>query len=172
MVTFNEIEDWLEDWSLPLGPFKTIDEVLEDMAFQAGKLQPDDAPLLASIAAEYGRAHNKKEQVLSMFLQEYAIIYPEPFAEALLKNLNSFGPPILLYLLGSTKNQSSIPYAKRILNLENTDSDLLISWACFLGEAGGNEAMQLLEELRVAPNVDPEVLAEVNIAVQNIKSGY
>lgn len=168
MISLEGVESWLADWDLPLGPFKTIEEVYDSMESRALSLGPGDADTLAALAAKLARQRHRRLNVLSIFLQKYAEQNGEVFAESLLRELGPDGPPLLLDLIGSTGARKAIPRVVDTLDIERGGSDLLVAWAGALGELGGKEAEELLHQLEGRPGLDQRTAAEVRIALECI----
>ena len=168
MITRDDLESWLAEWDLPLGPFTTIDEVLQAMTASAQSLRPEDAADLAKHALQFARARHPRTRVLSIFLQKYAEQHPEAFAQALLRELAPDGPPLLLDLLGSTAQPWVPTEAAKILDIEHADKDLMIAWAGALGELDGEGARERLQKLQNLPDLDEETKSEIRIAMERL----
>jgi hypothetical protein len=170
-MTLEELEAWLADWDLPLGPFKTIEDVFASMEARADALGPQEAGALAGLAAQFARNRHPRTNVLSIFLQKYAERHPDAFARSLLRELGPEGPPLLLDLLGSTGVRSAVSQAAKILDVQSATADLLIAWAGALGDLGGAEARAYLNELHARPDLDEEVKSEIRIGLERLESG-
>jgi hypothetical protein len=168
MITADLLSSWLADWDHPLGPFRTIEEVLDEMDASANALPPEEAPELAKQAAQFAREDHPRAEVLGVFLRRYGAHHPEAFAEALLGELAPDGPPLLVDLLGSTSLPSVPARAERILDLDRADKNLLVAWAGALGDLGGEDAKECLRRLERLPDLDDETKAEIAIARERL----
>jgi len=168
MITADLLSSWLADWDHPLGPFRTIEDVLDEMDASANALPAEEAPGLARQAAQFAREGHPRAEVLAVFLRRYGAHHPEAFAEALLGALSPDGPPLLVDLLGSTQLPSVPARAARILDLDRADKDLLVAWAGALGDLGGAEAKELLRRLEERPDLDDETRTEIAIALDRL----
>src|SRR6476646_1943692 len=121
MITADLLSSWLADWDHPLGPFRTIEDVLDEMDASASALPAKEAPGLARHAAQFAREGHPRGEVLGVFLRRYGAHHPEAFAEALLGALSPDGPPLLVDLLGSTQLPAVPARAARILDLDRAD---------------------------------------------------
>ncbi|MDD2754132.1 MAG: hypothetical protein PHS80_01260 [Methanothrix sp.] len=167
-LTLSEVDEWIEEWRLPLGPFKMVEEIYESMALKAEELGDDDATVLASYAAKVGQKEGAHVEVLSLFLQEYAALHGQAFADALLDELGAEGPPLLVDLLGATRQETVISAMSEILDLKKANEALLVAWACALGEIKGGQAKKLLLELKSQIDLPLAVVKEAEIALENI----
>ena len=108
-------------------------------------------------------------------MQFYAKSYPKALLEALLQELRPTGPPTLVEILGVTGSrakanfgESAVAQLREVLAIDEADDDLLLSLACALGELGGAEALQMLHQLQLRPNLSQPVQHEINIALANV----
>lgn len=163
-----EIRTKLNEWSFPLGPFRTIEEVFYEMEAKARCVGAEAAPELASMLVELHAQGDALEDDLYQFLQIYTKYYSHALEEALRKELRSTGPPTLVELLGYTGDQSSVAHLRQTLDLDQAGDELLISEACALGELGGAEAGKMLLDLQSRKELSEDVLHEVEIALANI----
>lgn len=168
-MNLKELETLIEDWRLPLGPYKTVEEVYESIALNARELSADDATILACYAAQIDQEDSARVEVLSLFLQEYAAKHGTAFAKAILAELGPEGPPLLVELLGSTQQESVIPQMVETLDLKTAAEPLLVAWACALGEIKGELAKKLLHELKSQLNLPFTVAYEADIALDHIE---
>lgn len=123
----NEIRPKLNQWSFPLGPFRTIQEVFYEMEAKARCVGAEAAPELASMLVQWHAKGDPLEDDLYQFLQIYAKYYSHALEEALRKELRATGPPTLVELLGYTGSERSVRHIRQALDFDQADDELLIS---------------------------------------------
>jgi len=163
-----EIRTKLNEWSFPLGPFRPIQEVFNEMEMEARCMGMKAAPELARILVQLDAEGDPLGEDLYQFLQIYAKYYSHALEEALRKELRPTGPPALVEILGYTGGERAVRHIRQVLDLNQADDELLISVACALGELGGAEAVEMLQDLRGRQKLSKEVWHEIEMALVNI----
>jgi len=103
-----EIRTKLNQWSFPLGPFRTIEEVSHEMEVNARCMGAKAAPELAKIFVQLNAKGDLLEEDLYQFLADLCQILFLWLEEALRKELRSTGPPTLVEILGYTGSERSV----------------------------------------------------------------
>ncbi|HEX3043669.1 MAG TPA: hypothetical protein VHY08_02865 [Bacillota bacterium] len=165
------IKEKFEAWDMPLGPFREIDDILNDMTRFAGYLGDEHADefikcIIWMIENDYPHLNS-----VYMFVDIYSQRYGKSIAAALMKYITSKGPILLVELLGSTKDEQATDFIMKTIDLMSAEDELLIACISTIGETGGNNALKVLQNIaqKRGNKLSKQAMEELEIALHNNK---
>jgi hypothetical protein len=149
-------------------PFRTVDELRDEMARSVHEMGPDDASTLAEALISLEREGGHLLDPLLDLVDLYAEHNAASLAEALTTRLAPDGPPNAVEVLGATRSPLAVDTFRKRLDLENADEDLLVAVACALGDIGNQDASDMLLEMSRRSGLSAKVRQELEIALKNM----
>jgi hypothetical protein len=160
-----ELRRKLESWDLPLGPFRELEDIEQEMRETALEMGLGAAPVLADLAITIESDQSSYRQEFLNFSEFSARLFPDALATALLERLTPNGPSLLVLALGPTGSADASSRLMSTLDLGAADDDLLESLASTLGEIGDSKAIEALRMLQKRPNLSKGVRDEIKTAL-------
>jgi hypothetical protein len=123
-----------------MGPFKEPDDVVDAMLRFADYLGDEHADeFVQSLIRLLDNGYYHLEVVYE-FIDVYLQKYSTSIATTLLKYLTPQGPPLLVELLGTTRDERVVDLLVKTINFESAPEELLIAVIGAIGEIGGVSA--------------------------------
>lgn len=176
----NQIIETLDALAGPLGPQTSLDERLErqDRWVDDGGVDLLDALLevVASPPSEERLQYASLDDWNTLLVEVTGVLgkrYPEVALQRLLPLLDDdHARPAAVDILGSVGDARAVPRLGQLMQDRRLGEDDLVRLAGALGEIGGDEACQLLAQLRqsVTP-AQRDLRREIDIAVQAARCG-
>jgi len=165
----------LKDFAGPLGPFESLDEQIERRevwastadnqvidAFLDILVHPPDQNEICPITQD------SLEAELSELLVLIGQHNPSDVLEKIAPYLaNEQARPTVIEVIGGLRLEAGISWLKPLIENKNLTEDELIRLACALGEIGGKEALDLLQQLRASSSeIMTDLQKEIDIAIE------
>lgn len=137
-----------ETWDSPMGPFQEIDAIIADMSRFADYLGDEHAAeFVRSLLWMIDHAYPHLEVVYE-FMDIYVQKYSGSIATAIIKQLTPQGPPLLIEMLGATKEEAAVDFLVKTINLNEATEALAVATIGAIGEIGGVNALKALQNIR------------------------